>query len=160
MSLTCSTCQKPNFNPTCIENWWVSCCFTWLRTCWEPAWGILPVAKVMRKGAWQNAEARSGLEETRPGLSRASTPQTRVCLPYCIMLSTYSCDITGGLSPTTFLWKKLTWSSTLQSPAYKRSVSDQTPSVSILGCLAGLSRLLQLCIWLFTASQLWEAWEA
>ena len=43
-----------------------------------------------------------------PGLSRASTPKTRVCLPYCIMLSTYSSDITGGLSPTTFLWEKLT----------------------------------------------------
>ena len=33
------------------------------------------------------------------GLSRASTPKTRVCLPYCIMLSTYSSDITAGAIP-------------------------------------------------------------
>ena len=29
----------------------------WLEDCWEPAWGIPPVAKVMRKGAWKKAEA-------------------------------------------------------------------------------------------------------
>ena len=28
-----------------------------MLTCWELAWGILPVAKVMRKGAWQKAKA-------------------------------------------------------------------------------------------------------
>ena len=31
-SLTCSTCQKSNFNPTSFENWRVSQCLTWLRT--------------------------------------------------------------------------------------------------------------------------------
>ena len=36
-------------------------------------------------------------------LSQASTPKTRVCLLYCVMFSTYSSDMTGGLSPTTFL---------------------------------------------------------
>ena len=31
-----------------------------LMSCQEPAWGILPVAKVMKKEAWQNAKAWSG----------------------------------------------------------------------------------------------------
>ena len=41
-----------------------------------------------------------------------------------------------------------------KSPGHERNISIQTPSVSILACLAGLSRLLQLRIRLFTASQL------
>ena len=86
--------------------------YTWRspdgQYCREPAWGILPVAKVMRKGAWQNAKAGSGLRNP-PGFSQASTPKIRVCLLYRVMLSTYSSDITGGLSspPPTFFWKKL-----------------------------------------------------
>ena len=51
--------------------------------------------------------AGSGLRGP-PGLARASTPKTRICLPYCLTFSTYSSDITGGLSPSTLLWKKLT----------------------------------------------------
>ena len=47
-----------------------------------------------------------------------------------------------------------------KSPVHERNISNQTPSASILACLEGLSRLLQLRIWLLTASQLWEAWEA
>ena len=35
-------------------------CFFDDPACWEPAWGILPVAKVMRKGAWENAKVGSG----------------------------------------------------------------------------------------------------
>ena len=33
------------------------------------------------------------------GFSRAFTPKTRVCLLYCVMLSTYSSNINRGLSP-------------------------------------------------------------
>ena len=33
-----------------------------------------------------------------------------------------------------------------KSPGHEGNISIQTPSVSILACLAGLSRLLQLCI--------------
>ena len=33
------------------------CFFNCMLTCWELAWGILPMAKVMRKGAWQKAKA-------------------------------------------------------------------------------------------------------
>ena len=42
-----------------------------------------------------------------PGNSRASTPKTRVCLPYCIMLSPTPLTLTGGCPPITFFWKKL-----------------------------------------------------
>ena len=66
--------------------------------CREPAWGIPPVAKVMRKGACQNAKAGSGLRGP-PGFSWASTPKTRVCLLYYIMPFNYSSNINRGLSP-------------------------------------------------------------
>ena len=62
--------------------------------CWEPAWGILPVAKVMRKGAWQKAKA-----EIRPQgypwifLSIYPKNQSLPALLYCAL---HSSDITGG----------------------------------------------------------------
>ena len=40
-----------------------------------------------------------------PGFSRPSTPKTRVCLLYCVMLSTYSSNINRGLSLHLFLEK-------------------------------------------------------
>ena len=79
-----------------------------LNNCREPAWGIPPVAKVMRKGAWQNAKAGSGLRAPHLGFSRASTPRTKICLLYCIMPFTNSSDSNRELSSTTFFWKKLT----------------------------------------------------
>ena len=59
------------------------------------------------EGGLAYAKAGSSLRGP-PGFSQASTPKTRVCLPYCIMLFAYASDINRGLSPTTFLWKKLT----------------------------------------------------
>ena len=50
------------------------------------------------EGGLTNAKEGSGLR-VAPGLSRASTPKTRVCLLYCVMLSTNSSDINRGLSP-------------------------------------------------------------
>ena len=58
----------------------------------------LAVAKVMRKEAWHYAKVESRLRGS-PGDSLASTPKTRVCLLYCVMLSIYSSDINRGLSP-------------------------------------------------------------
>ena len=40
-----------------------------------------------------------------PGHSRASTPKTRVCLPYCIMLSPTPLTLTGGYPPPAFSGK-------------------------------------------------------
>ena len=76
--------------------------------CREPAWGIPPVAKVMRKGAWQNTKARSGLEENSLGFLKHLLPKpesaylTALCFPPILL------TLQGGLSLTTFLWKKLT----------------------------------------------------
>ena len=70
------------------------------KTCWEPARGVPPVAKVMR--------LRGPKGKSELGLKGASLdllvhlPQTRVCLPSCIVLFTYSSDV-RGLSPTTSL---------------------------------------------------------
>ena len=36
--------------------------------CREPAWGILPMAKVILKGAWQKSKAEISLRDT-PGFS-------------------------------------------------------------------------------------------
>ena len=55
------------------------------------------MTKVMRKEARHNAKAGSSLRSP-PGNSRASTPQTRVCLLYCCVLSPLTLR---GLSPTT-----------------------------------------------------------
>ena len=64
--------------------------------CREPVWGIPPMAKVMRKEAWQYAKVGSGLRGP-PGHSQASTPKTRVCLPYCIMLSPTLLTLWGAI---------------------------------------------------------------
>ena len=63
----------------------------------NPAYG-----KGHEEGGLTNAKVGSDLRGP-PGFSQVSTLKTRVCLLYCAILSTYSSDITGGLSPTTFL---------------------------------------------------------
>ena len=99
----------------------------WKVTCREPAWGIPPMAKVMRKGAWQNAKVRSGLRGP-PGFSRASTPKTRVCLLYCIMPFTNSSDINRGWSPHHLLLEKVNLELLdNKSPGHNKSVSIQKP---------------------------------
>ena len=73
-------------------------CGSWIAGgfCQEPAWGIPPMAKVMRQGAWQNAKARSGLEENPLGfLSIYPQNQSLPALLYCAF---HSSDITGGYS--------------------------------------------------------------
>ena len=66
-----------------------------------------------RSHPWQKSCGRELLSKASelnrlPRLSRASTPKTRICLFYYFMTFTNSSDINRGLSPTTFLWKKLT----------------------------------------------------
>ena len=99
----------------------------WKVTCREPAWGIPPMAKVMRKGAWQNAKAGSGLRNP-PGFSQASTPKVRVCLLYHVMLSTYSSGINRGLSPHHLFLEKVNLELLdNKSPGHIKSVSIQKP---------------------------------
>ena len=104
-SLVTSLRNKTNFlfhQPCLFIGFWGGS--TWI--CREPVWRIPPMAKVMRKRP-DRAKARSGLEGP-PWTFSSIYPQTRVCLPYCIMPFTHYSDINRGLSPATFLGKKLT----------------------------------------------------
>ena len=80
--------------------------YTFLVVCREPAWGILPMAKVMRKGAWQKAKAEIR-PQGYPWIFQSIYPQNQ-SLPALLYCAFHSSDITGGLSLTTFLWKELT----------------------------------------------------
>ena len=55
--------------------------------------------KVMRKEAWQNARTWSDFRGSPLNFLSIHPPKTRVCLLYCVMLSTYSSVINRGLSP-------------------------------------------------------------
>ena len=100
-----------------------------------------------------SAYAKAGLSLRRPTTppgSRSSTPKTRVCLLYCVMLSTYSSDINRGLSPHHLFLEKVNLELLDNKfPGHNKSVSIQKP----LWWLSSLpARLLQLRIWLFVAS--------
>ena len=64
--------------------------------CWEPAWGIPPVAKVMRKGAWQKAKAEIR-PQGYPWIFLSIYPQNQ-SLPALLYCAFHSSDITGGYS--------------------------------------------------------------
>ena len=114
--------------------------------CREPVWGIPPMAKVMRK------EAR---QKTKPG--------------FVIWLQGFPLSFPEHLPPKTrvgliFLYCgfPLFWHSLekvnlgLQSSAFERNLSAQTPSDASLTCLTGSPGLFTTCE-LFTAPQPWEA---
>ena len=123
--------------------------------CREPAWGIQPMAKVMRKEAWhtQRWDQASGVPldilEYLP-LKPESAYLTAVC--FHLHFWHY-----GGLSPTTSLWK---WANLelqlINLLGVTRVFQSKNSSDGSLACLRGLSGHM----WLFTASQPWEAWDA
>ena len=115
---------------------------------WQRSWGRKP----------EKTQGRDHAPGVPPGISWASTPKTRVCLLYCVMLSTYSSDINGGLSPHHLFLEKINLELLdSKSPGHNKSVSIQKP----LWWLSSLpARLLQLCMWLFAASQPREAQKA
>ena len=105
--------------------------------------------KVMRKEAWQNARtcSASGIP---PGNSWASTLKTRLCLLYCVMLSTYSSDINRGLSPHHLFLEKVNLELLdNKSPGHNKGVSIQKPLWWLSSLPAGL---VQLRMRLFEAS--------
>ena len=127
-----------------------------LPRCWEPARGVPPVAKVMRLRG-PTGKGESGLKGTSLDLL-CICPKTRVCLLYCVMLSTYSSDINRGLSPYHLFLEKLNLELLdNKSPGHNTSVSIQKPLWWLSSPPAGL---IQLHMWLFEASQLREAQEA
>ena len=115
--------------------------------CQEPAWGTLPVAKVMRKEAWnaQRRDLASGvtlkiLEHIPP------KPESAYFTALCSHLHLW---LYGGLSPTTSLWKR---------------VNLQFQLIKFLGMIrvfqpTNSSEVYSSHMWWFTASEPWEAWD-
>ena len=127
------------------------------RHCREPAWGIPPMAKVMRKEAGQNAKTWSGFS-VPPGFSWTSTPQNQ-SLPALLYCAFHSSDI---------LWKKLTQGFSL---VHMKGMFQLTQGFSLLHMkgmfqlkpLWWLSNLLTGSPGLFTTCELLTApqpWEA
>ena len=83
-----------------------------------------------------------------PGNSQVSTPKTRVCPLYCFVLS-LTPWLYGGLSPTTSLWKRVNLQ--LQLIKFLGVTRVFQPTNSSEGYSSHM--------WLFTASQPWEAWD-
>ena len=123
--------------------------------CQEPAWGIPPMAKVMRKEAWhtQRRDQVSGvpldiLEHLPP------KPESAYLTALCFHLHFWHY---GGLSPTTSLWKGVNLELQLINLlGVTRVFQSKNSSDGSLTCLTGLSGHM----WLFTASQPWEARDA
>ena len=64
--------------------------------CREPAWGIPPMANVMRKRAWQKAKAEIRLQGY-PWIFLSIYPKNQ-SLPALLYCALHSSDITGGYS--------------------------------------------------------------
>ena len=124
--------------------------------CWEPAREIPPMTKSCGRELLSKASELKGL----PRLSGASTPKPESVCFTISWLSPTPLTLTGGYPRPPFSRESQLRAIANKSPGHERNISNQTPSVSILACLAGISRLLQLHIWLFTVSQLWGAREA
>ena len=72
--------------------------------CQEPAWGTPPVAKVMRKEA-RHTQRRDRASGVPPEILEHLPPKPESAY-FLLCALTYTSDFTGGLSPTTSLWKK------------------------------------------------------
>ena len=75
-----------------------------MAICWEPAWRIPPMAKVMRK----RPDGQRRDQDSRDPLDLLEHLPPNQNLSYYFMSFTNSSDINRGLSLTTFLWKELT----------------------------------------------------
>ena len=135
--------------------WQFELCLAFLF-CWEPVWGIPSLTRSCRRELLSKGSGLEGL----PRPARASTPKPESVCFTISWLSPTPLTLTGGYPRPPFSGENQLRALANKSPGHERNISNQTPSVSILACLAGLSRLLQLRMWLFTASQLWEAREA
>ena len=136
----------------------------WLSTQNPEQKCLLPGASVRNAACGKGHEgggsayAKAGSSLRRPPVPKHLPPKTRVCLLYCVMLSTYSSDINRELSPNHLFLEKVNLELLdNKSPGHNTSVSIQNP----LWWLSSLpARLLQLRMWLFTAFQLQEAQKA
>ena len=116
--------------------------YTAISLCWEPPQEIPPMAKVMR----MRPDGQRRDQAFRGPPSQASTPRPEsVCLTISCLSPTLL-TLTGGYPQPHFSGENQLRVLANKSPGHERNISNQTPFVSILACLAGLSRLLQLCI--------------
>ena len=88
-------------------------------------------------------KGESGLKGP-PGPAQASTPKAESVCSTISCLSPTPLTLTGGYPQPPFSGKNQLRTLANKSPGHERNISNQTPSVSILACLEGLSRLLQL----------------
>ena len=110
--------------------------------CQEPARAIPAMTKSCGRDLISKASGLEGL----PRPARASTPKPEsVCLTI-LCLSPTLLTLTGGYPRPPFSGENQLRALATKSPGHERNISNQIPSVSILACLAGLSRLLQLRI--------------
>ena len=117
--------------------------------CPEPAWGVPPVAKVMRLRG-PTVKGESGLKGALLDLL-VHLPQNQslpALLHYAFHLHFWHY---GGLSPTTSLCKGVNLG--LQLINLLGMFQSKNLSAGRLACVTGLSTLLLLPTWLFTTSQ-------
>ena len=75
-----------------------------------------------------SAYAKAGSSLRRHAVPEHLPPKTRVCLLYCVMLSTYSSDINRGLSPHHLFLEKVNLELLdNKSPGHNMTVSIQKP---------------------------------
>ena len=81
-------------------------CESWTIKCWEPVWGTLPMAKVMRKEArhTQRRDRASGA----PWKSWSIYPHNQSLPTLLLCALTYTSDFTGGCPPPPLSEKELT----------------------------------------------------
>ena len=72
--------------------------------CWDPSREFPPMTKVMWRGPDMQRQIRT---RGPPWTCSSIYPKTRICLFYYFTTFTNSSDIGRGLSPTTFLCKKI-----------------------------------------------------
>ena len=103
--------------------------------------------KGYKKGGLAYAKVGSSLRGP-PGFSRASTTKTRVCLLYCVMLSTYSSDINRRLSPHHLFLEKVIQSFQIISLlGIIRVFQSKNPSDGFLACLLDSYSCACDCLW-------------
>ena len=122
--------------------------------CREPAWGTLPVAKVMRKEASAYAKAGLSLRKSPVPEHLPPKPESAYFTALCFHLHLW---LYGGLPPTTSLREGVNLGLQLiKFLGVTRVFQFTNSSESSLACLTGSSGHM----WLFTASQPWGAWDA
>ena len=93
--------------------------------CREPAREIPPMTRSCGEAWWARQVRPQGFPLDFP---EHLPSKTRICLLYCVMLSTYSSDINRGLSPHHLFLEKVNLELLdSKSPGHNKSVSIQKP---------------------------------